>query len=90
MTSTTGNHADRVFASPLGRRLARERGIDLARLRGSGPRGRVVKRDIELIAAVEPEVKRARTTKTAEAKPEPDRQRLVVSRPSAPAGLSDE
>jgi pyruvate dehydrogenase E2 component (dihydrolipoamide acetyltransferase) len=89
MTSTTGNHADRVFASPLARRLARERGIDLARLHGSGPRGRVVKRDIEHIAVLEPEVKRAKTAKTAEAKPEPDRQRLMVSRPSAPAGLSD-
>lgn len=90
MTRTTGDHADRVFASPLARRLARERGIDLARLHGSGPRGRVVKRDIEHIADVEPEVERAKTTKTAEARPEPDRQRLVPSRPSAPAGLSDE
>ena len=90
MTRTTGNHADRVFASPLARRLARERGIDLARLHGSGPRGRIVKRDIEHIAVVEPEVERAKTTKTAEARPEPDRQRLVLSRPPAPAGLSDE
>lgn len=37
----------RVFASPLARRLAKERGIDLALLRGSGPHGRVVKRDVE-------------------------------------------
>jgi pyruvate dehydrogenase E2 component (dihydrolipoamide acetyltransferase) len=85
-----GNHADRVFASPLARRLARERGIDLARLHGSGPRGRVVKRDIEHIAVVKPEAERAKRTKAAEAKPEPDRQRLVVSRPPAQAGLSDE
>ena len=81
-----GDHADRVFASPLARRLARERGIDLARLHGSGPRGRVVKRDIERIAIVEPEVERAKPTKTAEARPEPDRQRLVPSRPAAPSG----
>ena len=90
MTRTTGNHADRVFASPLARRLARERGVDLAKLHGSGPRGRVVKRDIEHIAVGEPEAERAKTTKTAEAKPNPDRQRLVVSRPPAQAGLSDE
>jgi pyruvate dehydrogenase E2 component (dihydrolipoamide acetyltransferase) len=37
----------RVFASPLARRLAKEAGIDVATLQGSGPKGRVVKADIE-------------------------------------------
>jgi pyruvate dehydrogenase E2 component (dihydrolipoamide acetyltransferase) len=37
----------RIFASPLARRLARERGIDLAALSGSGPHGRIVKADVE-------------------------------------------
>ncbi len=37
----------RLFASPLARRLARERGIDLATCVGSGPNGRIVKRDVE-------------------------------------------
>ena len=37
----------RVFASPLARRLARETGIDLAQLSGSGPHGRIVRADIE-------------------------------------------
>ena len=37
----------RIFASPLARRLASEKGIDLARLTGSGPHGRVIQRDIE-------------------------------------------
>jgi len=36
-----------VFASPLARRLAKEAGIELARLQGSGPHGRIVARDIE-------------------------------------------
>ena len=36
-------HAARVFASPLARRLAREAGLDLAALDGSGPHGRIVK-----------------------------------------------
>lgn len=36
----------RVFATPLARRLARDHGLDLARLGGSGPRGRIVERDI--------------------------------------------
>jgi pyruvate dehydrogenase E2 component (dihydrolipoamide acetyltransferase) len=37
----------RLFASPLVRRLARERGIDLQTLRGSGPQGRIVRRDLD-------------------------------------------
>jgi len=44
--------AARVFASPLARRLAAQRGLDLAALRGSGPNGRIVKRDVEQAAAV--------------------------------------
>jgi pyruvate dehydrogenase E2 component (dihydrolipoamide acetyltransferase) len=38
---------ERVKASPLARRLAEEAGLDLARVPGSGPGGRVVKRDVE-------------------------------------------
>lgn len=37
----------RLFASPLVRRLARERGIDLAAVRGTGPQGRIVRRDLD-------------------------------------------
>ena len=39
--------ADRVFSSPLARRLAKDAGIDLVRLQGSGPHGRVIARDVE-------------------------------------------
>ncbi|TDN92172.1 dihydrolipoamide acetyltransferase family protein [Microbacterium sp. BK668] len=39
--------ADRIFASPLVRRIARERGLDLAAVRGTGPGGRIVRRDVE-------------------------------------------
>ena len=42
----------RVFASPLARRLATERGIDIAQVAGSGPHGRVVKHDIESFTGV--------------------------------------
>ena len=38
---------DRVFASPLARRIAADKGLDLARITGSGPRGRIVKADVE-------------------------------------------
>jgi len=37
----------RIFSSPLARRLAKEAGIDLSRVQGSGPHGRVIARDIE-------------------------------------------
>ena len=37
----------RVKASPLARRIARERGVDLAELRGTGPEGRIVAEDVE-------------------------------------------
>jgi len=39
--------SERIFASPLARRLARERGVDPRSLEGSGPGGRIVRRDIE-------------------------------------------
>jgi pyruvate dehydrogenase E2 component (dihydrolipoamide acetyltransferase) len=39
--------SNRAFSSPLARRLAKEAGIDLARVQGSGPHGRVIARDIE-------------------------------------------
>jgi pyruvate dehydrogenase E2 component (dihydrolipoamide acetyltransferase) len=41
----------RVKASPLARRIARERGIDLSAVRGTGPEGRVVAEDVERAAA---------------------------------------
>jgi pyruvate dehydrogenase E2 component (dihydrolipoamide acetyltransferase) len=42
----TNGHG-RIFSSPLARRLAREAGIELARINGSGPHGRVVARDVD-------------------------------------------
>ncbi|WP_035981249.1 2-oxo acid dehydrogenase subunit E2, partial [Bradyrhizobium sp. STM 3843] len=41
------NGHDRVFSSPLARRLAKDAGIDLARISGTGPHGRVIARDVE-------------------------------------------
>jgi len=41
----------RVFASPLVRKLAGERGVDLAGLAGTGPNGRIVRRDLERFLA---------------------------------------
>ncbi|WP_305968411.1 MULTISPECIES: pyruvate dehydrogenase complex dihydrolipoamide acetyltransferase [unclassified Mameliella] len=41
----------RIFASPLARRIADQKGLDLAQITGSGPRGRIVKADVEAAAA---------------------------------------
>jgi pyruvate dehydrogenase E2 component (dihydrolipoamide acetyltransferase) len=42
---------ERVFVSPLARRMAEQAGIDIAQLKGSGPQGRIVKADIEAALA---------------------------------------
>jgi pyruvate dehydrogenase E2 component (dihydrolipoamide acetyltransferase) len=41
----------RIFASPIVRRIARQEGIDLAAIEGTGPNGRIVRRDLERLAA---------------------------------------
>ncbi len=46
-----GDNGGRVKASPLARRLAEDMGVDISRVQGSGPGGRVVKRDIEAAKA---------------------------------------
>lgn len=45
--STTAPKTGRIKASPLAKRLAKERGLDLLQITGSGPNGRIVKADIE-------------------------------------------
>ena len=44
----------RLRASPLARKMARERGLDLAGIQGTGPQGRIVKRDIDAAARLAP------------------------------------
>lgn len=45
---------ERVKASPVARRLAREQGVDLSTVTGSGPGGRIVKKDVKQAAEAEP------------------------------------
>jgi pyruvate dehydrogenase E2 component (dihydrolipoamide acetyltransferase) len=61
--SATGG---RIKASPLARRIARERGVDLASLKGTGPEGRIVAEDVERAAQAP-----APTTAAAPAPPAP-------------------
>ena len=39
-------NGDRVFASPLARRIAKDKGLDLSAIKGTGPKGRIVKADV--------------------------------------------
>ena len=72
-----GNGGGRISASPLARRLAAESKIDLAQLSGSGPHGRVVKRDIEA------------ATKSGAGKAAPGGAPAVAAA-TAPQGMSDD
>lgn len=45
---TRREHGDKILASPLAKRLAKEKGIDLSTIKGSGPAGRIMERDLDL------------------------------------------
>jgi pyruvate dehydrogenase E2 component (dihydrolipoamide acetyltransferase) len=45
--AATTSSGDRIFASPLAKRIAADKGLDLSRIKGSGPGGRIVKVDVE-------------------------------------------
>jgi len=64
----------RIFASPLAKRLAQQHGLDLSRVIGSGPHGRIVKSDIE----------KAATSGTAKAAPAPAGAKAPPAAPSVP------
>ncbi len=51
--TTTGSQGSEVKALPVVRKLARDHGIDLATVRGSGPEGRITREDIEAMIAVD-------------------------------------
>jgi len=63
---------ERLFASPIARKMAREAGLDLTRLEGTGPGGRIVRRDVEAAiaaAAAAPAAPAATPSPTAPAGP---------------------
>lgn len=68
----------RIFASPLARRIAADKGLDLAAISGSGPRGRIVKADVEGATAAP----------KAEAQPAAAPATAAPAAPAAPAGPS--
>jgi pyruvate dehydrogenase E2 component (dihydrolipoamide acetyltransferase) len=88
---------ERIFASPLARRMAEQSGLDLARVNGSGPHGRIVKTDVEAALARKPEAAAAAAPHRARGRrrpPPPPRSRPpagpeaarppAVTQPTAP------
>jgi pyruvate dehydrogenase E2 component (dihydrolipoamide acetyltransferase) len=90
------NGRDRVFASPLARRLAHERGIEIQTINGSGPYGRIVKADIERAASTPQAAAHteARRAEEAPVEPEraPERRQELTKRRESPAthAMSDQ
>ena len=74
--SEAADHEGRLFASPLVRKLARERGIDLSGIAGSGPHGRIVRRDLDALLTSEA---------AATAAPAASAHAPTASAPAAPA-----
>jgi pyruvate dehydrogenase E2 component (dihydrolipoamide acetyltransferase) len=82
--STDEGHGTRLFASPLARRIAKDAGVALNAISGSGPRGRIIKADID--KAIASGVKPAAASVTA---PAPQAAVPATSvAPSAPKGPS--
>ena len=71
-----GQDGGRIKASPLARKLAGDHGVDLASLQGTGPHGRIIKRDVEA-AVGQPEAKPA-----AAPEAKPDREPAKAPRPA--------
>ena len=84
--ASTDASGDRVFSSPLARRIAQDAGVDVASVTGSGPHGRVVKSDVE----------KAKASGTGKAKVEAPgagaapASAAAPAAPSTPKGQSDE
>ncbi|MFL5081043.1 MAG: pyruvate dehydrogenase complex dihydrolipoamide acetyltransferase [Microvirga sp.] len=77
-----GGQGGRVVASPLARRIAKEAGLEIAMIQGSGPHGRVIERDVRAAAAGGAPPKAAPTAATAA-------PAAAAKPPSAPAAPSD-
>jgi pyruvate dehydrogenase E2 component (dihydrolipoamide acetyltransferase) len=72
----------RIFASPLAKRMAEDKGIDLANVKGSGENGRIVKKDIESFKPAD----KAEAGKTEPAKAEVSKEQAPAVQPYVPAG----
>ena len=68
LTPAPNGHG-RIFASPLARRLAKERGLELAQIVGTGPGGRIVRKDVESAEVAQPAASAPAPAQPAPAQP---------------------
>ena len=77
---TTTSDNGRVFASPLAKQIAKEKGINLSQVKGSGENGRIVKSDVENFTASAPVATTIQTTS------QPEAQAATTAKLFVPAG----
>ncbi len=83
VADTSGSNGGRIKASPLARRIARERGIDLSALSGTGPDGRIVAEDVERGAVSKPAAPAAVATGEIESVPLTNIRKTIARRLTA-------
>jgi pyruvate dehydrogenase E2 component (dihydrolipoamide acetyltransferase) len=76
---TTTSDNGRIFASPLAKQIAKDKGISLSQVKGSGENGRIVKSDVENFTASAPVVATQSTS-------QPEAQATPAAKPFVPAG----
>ncbi|MCZ8197851.1 MAG: 2-oxo acid dehydrogenase subunit E2, partial [Flavobacterium sp.] len=76
---TTTSDNGRIFASPLAKQIAKDKGISLSQVKGSGENGRIVKSDVENFTASAPVVATQSTSQT-------EAQATPAAKPFVPAG----
>jgi len=84
-TSTTTTTGGRIFASPLAKKIAKDKGINLSEVKGTGENGRIVKRDVENYtpSSIPSE------TPTTVSKPEPSSAPLATYTPAGEESFED-
>ncbi len=81
-----GHDAHQVFASPLARRMAKQAGIDLSTMRGTGPNGRIIRADIEAKqSAAPPSAERVEAQAGSRESDAPQQAPVQQVKPTAPA-----
>ena len=63
--STKANDQSRVFSSPLARRLASQNNVEISQIQGTGPHGRIIKRDVEAYLSLDPNKRPVAKTDTS-------------------------
>ncbi|MEI9963591.1 MAG: pyruvate dehydrogenase complex dihydrolipoamide acetyltransferase [Caulobacteraceae bacterium] len=79
----------RIFASPLARRIAEQNGVDLGQVQGSGPHGRIIKRDVEGKAGTAPAARPSAAPQPAAAPHAEPRQVLSLEQMGIKPGSYD-